>query len=71
MKLDQLIKELTELHAEHGDIEVRLQCDHGQELMKSTWAGVSYIDDDKEYMPSMSDEVSDEHNIKVIEIQAF
>ena len=70
MKLSELIKELNKLKKEHGDVPVRLQCDHGQELMNATWAGVAYIDDDS-YMPSMSDEIDDDCNIKVIEIQAF
>ena len=70
MKLTKLIEDLTKLEKEHGDIDVRLQCDHGQELMRATWAGVAYINDDS-YMPSMSDEIDDECNIKVIEIQAF
>lgn len=70
MNITQLITELTKLKAEHGDIDVRLQCDHGQELMRVTSAGVSYIDDNS-YMPSTSDEIDDDCNIKVIEIQAF
>jgi len=70
MKLTKLIEDLTELKNEHGDIDVRIQCDHGQELMRATWAGVAYIDDNS-YMPSMSDVIDDEFNIKVIEIQAF
>ena len=70
MKVTKLIEELTKLKVEHGDVDVRLQCDHGQELMKATWAGVSYIDDDS-YMPTTSDEIDDDCNIKVIEIQAF
>ena len=70
MKLEQLILGLTALKNEHGNVDVRLQCDHGQELMKATWAGVSYINDDS-YMPSASDEIDDVCNIKVIEIQAF
>jgi len=70
MKLTKLIEDLTKLKDEHGDVNVRLQCDHGQELMNATWAGVAYISDDS-YMPSMSDEIDDDCNIKVIEIQAF
>ena len=70
MNITKLIDELTKLKAEHGDVAVRLQCDHGQELMRATWAGVAYINDDS-YMPSMSDEIDDECDIKVIEIQAF
>lgn len=70
MKLSKLIEELTKLKNEHGDIDVRIQADHGQELMKATWAGISYINEDS-YMPSVSDEIDDECNIPVIEIQAF
>ena len=70
MKISKLIDELTALKELHGDIEVRLQCDHGQELMRATWAGISYINEDS-YMPSMSDEIDDDCNIPVIEIQAF
>lgn len=72
MKAKELIKELQSLVDEHGDITVRLQCDHGQELMRSTWCGVSFVDNDDTYMPEFSDS---EHEldtaVKVIEIQAF
>lgn len=70
MKLTKLIADLTELKNKHGDIDVRIQTDHGQELMNATWAGISYINEDS-YMPSVSDEIDDECNIPVIEIQAF
>ena len=70
MKASKLIEELTELKEEHGDIDVRLQCDHNQELMLCTGIRISYIDDDS-YMPSMSDEIDDYCTIRVIEIQAF
>ena len=70
MIASKLIEELTKLKEEHGDVDVRLQCDHGQELMLCTGIGISYIDNDS-YMPSVSDEVDDECDIKVIEIQAF
>ena len=70
MNISKLIDELTTLKKLHGDVDVRLQCDHGQELMRATWAGVAYISDDS-YMPSMSDEIDDNCSIKVIEIQAF
>lgn len=70
MNVTQLINELTKLKSEHGDIDVRLQCDQGQELMKATCTVVAYISDDS-YMPTTSDEIDDDCNIKVIEIQAF
>ena len=70
MKVSQLINELVALKEFHGDINVRLQCDHGQELMSTTWAGVSYINEDS-YMPAVADIKDDECNIPVIEIQAF
>ena len=70
MIISKLIKELTELEKLHGDISVRIQCDHGQELMNATWAGISYINEDS-YMPSVSDNKDDECNIPVVEIQAF
>lgn len=70
MNISKLIKELNELKELHGDMQVRLQCDHGQELMSATWVGVSYISDDS-YMPSVSDDINDDCSIRVIEIQAF
>jgi len=70
MNVSKLIEDLTKLKNEHGDVVVRLQCDHGQELMRATWTGVAYIADDS-YMPSMRDEIDGDCNIKVIEIQAF
>lgn len=70
MKLSELLASLNELKNKHGDINVRIQADHGQELMNSTWVGVSYINEDT-CMPSTSDEIDDICNIPVIEIQAF
>lgn len=70
MNVSKLIKDLSDLQDLYGDVQVRLQCDHGQELMRVTWAGVSYISDDS-YVPSVSDEIDDDCNIRVIEIQAF
>jgi len=70
MKVSNLIDELITLKELHGDIDVRLQCDHGQELMTASRAGVSYINDDS-YMPTVSDEIDDDCDIRVIEIQAF
>jgi len=70
MTISKLIEKLTAIKGLHGDIAVRLQCDHGQELMSATWAGIAYINEDS-YMPSMSDEIDDDCSIPVIEIQAF
>lgn len=74
MTLNDLIEQLRDLQANHGELEVRLQCDHGQALMKATWCGVSLIEDAKEWLgESLHEEDLDEHPdaTKVIEIQAF
>ncbi|CAH9012821.1 conserved hypothetical protein [Vibrio phage 141O35-1] len=71
MRISELIKELQETLDSDGDLEVRLQTDHGQCVMRATWAGVGYIEDDS-YMPeAVADEDRDESHIKVCEIQAF
>ena len=75
MKVSKLIKVLQDLESEHGDLQVRLQCDHGQELMRATGYGISYIEED-DYLPEFCDEEYQEDGwfdnpIKVIEVQAF
>lgn len=74
MILNDLIRQLTELQEKHGeDIQVRLQCNHGQSMMCPTWCGVSHIELD-EYMADgvHEDDLPDSPNAKkVIEIQAF
>lgn len=68
MKASEVIEELERLIEDNGDLEVRLNCDHGQELMSSTHIGVSSIEED-EYMPEYGEE--GEYDITVIEIQAY
>lgn len=69
MKISEIIEELERLHEDHGDLQVRLNCDHGQELMLSTHIGIASIDNDQDYMPEYGDE--NEYDIKVVEIQAY
>lgn len=68
MKASEIIEELERLIESNGDLEVRLNCDHGQELMNSTYIGLSTIEEDA-YTPEYGDE--GEYDITVIEIQAY
>jgi len=76
MTLNELEIAIIELKKEYGgDTNVRLSCDHGQELMSATWIGLSYISDDAEYL---ADEISEDdiHDYegeytKIIQIQAY
>ena len=45
MKVSDLIRQLQELQQEHGDIDVRINAEHSQCLMRTTWVGESYIED--------------------------
>lgn len=69
MKISEVIKELQGIIDSHGDLQVHLNCDHGQELMNANWVGVSSIESDQDYMPEYGDE--NEYDIKVVEIQAY
>jgi len=76
MKLKDLIAELSKLEVEcGGDMEVRVQADHGQTLMKVTYCGKGWIEEDS-YAP---EEVAEEDilngefedSIMVIDIQGY
>lgn len=71
MRISELIEQLQETLESDGDLEVRLQADHGQCVMRATWSGVSYIEDDSYMAEAVADEDRDESHIKVCEIQAF
>lgn len=68
MKVKDLIKALAELDQ---DVEVRLECDHGQVAMTCNWVGYIYIRED-EYM---ADEVHKDDlegdEIKVVVLEAY
>ena len=68
MKISKIIEELQSIQEDYGDLEVRLNCDHGQELMSSTFIGVVSIESN-DYMPEYGDE--NDYDIKVVEIQAY
>lgn len=74
MRISELIESLNETIKEHGDIDVKLHCDHGQYVMNATWSGVSYVDESEKdsYMADAVDE-EDMHEgcVKYCEIQAF
>lgn len=67
MKISEIMEELQKIKEGHGDIQVRLNCDHGQELMDSTHISLSSIKN-YAYMPEYGDE--GEFEITVVEIQA-
>ncbi|AEP29922.1 hypothetical protein [Brumicola nitratireducens] len=74
MQLDTLIEQLTEMQAIHGgEMEVRVNADHGQTAMAATYVSAAYIDQDT-YMPeSINDGDLEEFPdaIQVIEIQGY
>lgn len=68
MKISEIIEELKSIEKSHGDLQVRLCCDLGQELMMSTHIDVSSIEYDS-YTPEYGDQ--ENYDIKVVEIQAY
>jgi hypothetical protein len=50
MKISEVIKELQELLDKQGDLQVRVEADHGQTAMKANCVVEGYIDEDV-YMP--------------------
>lgn len=81
MRVSNLIRKLKSLQTQHGDIQVKLNTDHGQHLMESNWCGVTYVkeDDLNEYMIDEYYEDSElegldsegVETVKVIEIQGY
>lgn len=75
MTLDELISELLTVKNElGGGVQVRLEADHGQSLMKPTWVGISYITDDEYIAEYISDAEADDyspHSLRVTHIQAY
>jgi len=78
MKISEVIKELQEALAEHGDVGVRLQCDHGQSLMKVTGSGISYslkedwmIEDAYDSIEECENDTGVTPEYKFFELQAF
>lgn len=71
MIISDVIKKLEELKAEHGDLRVRVNADHGQESMACTYIATNYISTAFEAMPEYSDEETDQCGIHVIEMQGY
>lgn len=69
MLISELMEELRLIESEHGDIEVRANCDHGQQCMSVFSTSIMYIEDSDSSMPEYSSEPEDDY-IKVVEIQA-
>lgn len=74
MKASELIKRLEVQVEKHGDLNVRLVCDHGQALMTPNGVGLGYIEDESEWMgeeihPDSLERFPDAES--VIVIQAF
>lgn len=70
MKVKELIEELQKLDQ---DLNVRLECDHGQYAMTANGVGETYVDDDTVHMADEihpDDFVDGEHD-KVVIIQAY
>lgn len=71
MKASELIKSIEQIIKDHGDIPVRINADHGQELMSATYVGVVYVESHDEYMPEYSEEDDFDNGLKAIEIQGY
>lgn len=73
MRATDIIKQLNKLVKEHGNLDVRLWCDHGQSMMQVDEVCISYIDEDV-YMAEdihEDDLVNHPEAIKVINISAY
>jgi hypothetical protein len=73
MKLSKLLETLSLLKDTHGgDIEIRVEADHGQTAMSLTWVGLGHVIDGDEYMTETihPDDV-DEDSFEVILLQGY
>lgn len=72
MKASDIIKDLEKLVEKHGDLDVRLYCDHGQSMMGATEVCTCYIDEDQWMAEHLDEEDLEDYPdaIKVIEINA-
>lgn len=74
MKVKELFEELSKLiDVGHGDLQVRVEADHGQTPMKANCVGEGYISGD-DYMPDgvHPDDLDDCPNaVKVIIIEGY
>jgi hypothetical protein len=70
MKLKELMLQLqTQVELGNENCQVRINADHGQELMTVTYVDISYIAEDI-YLPEVH-LGSRKNSIKVIEIQGY
>ena len=72
MKVSDMIQKLEQLKSEHGDLELYVFADHGQQLMRGYSVAYSYIDSLDEYMPEECheddlDEDCEHYKVVVIE----
>ena len=73
MNITELIEELVEAREEHGDLEVRIWADHGQQCMPADGVGPQWVDDEYECIADEDigegdDQYSEEDYTRVIEI---
>ena len=48
MNISELIEDLQRVQQEHGDLEVRVWADHGQQCMSAWAVGTQWVDEDNE-----------------------
>lgn len=65
MKVRELIEELEKWNL---DLEVVLQCDHGQVPFKAQWVGIGRVENLDEYMLDECDD-SVEDSVKVVMVE--
>lgn len=73
MLISELVKYLEEILSCEGDLDVRLQCDHGQVVMDTTNVTTSWIVNEYMAEPIDEEDLDDTTGplIKVCELQAF
>ena len=71
MNISEVIEQFEKLKKKHGDINVHVNADHGQELMACTHICEAYIDSEREHMPEYSDTETEDCKIVVAEIQGY
>jgi hypothetical protein len=73
MKLNKLLETLLLLKETHGgDIDIRVEADHGQTAMSLTWVGLGHVEEIDAYMTeSIHPDDVDEDSFEVILLQGY
>lgn len=79
MKLKKMIKQLKKLEKEYGgDLQVRINSDHGQALVLASWVGIEHVPTENiddfmidDYAPDEDSNLESSYFTKIVEIQGY